>query len=92
MPFQTEISMESEMVEHFECKQTLKQRYRLSLLKPSIKPLVAALKVSVRMDARGFLCLQFMMKTDNHHICFIEYFVSVEEGENYLDLWRRCLR
>lgn len=64
------------MVESFECKQTLKQRYRLALLKPSIKPLAAALKVSVRMDVRGFLCLQFMIKTESHHICFIEYFVS----------------
>lgn len=85
MSFQTEISMESEMVEHFECKQTLKQHYRLALLKPSIKPLTAALKVSVRMDARGFLCLQFMIKTENHHICFIEYFVSEDGGgQNYL--------
>ncbi|XP_045139370.1 cell cycle checkpoint protein RAD1-like [Portunus trituberculatus] len=78
---QTEISMESELVEHFECKQTLKQRYRMSLIKPSIKPLTAALKVSVRMDARGFLCLQFMIRTESHHICFIEYFCCPEEED-----------
>ena len=67
------------MLEHFECKQTIKQRYWLSLIKASVKPLAAALKVSVRMDARGFLCLQFMIRTESHHVCFIEYFVS-EEG------------
>lgn len=82
--FQTEISKESEMVENFECKQTLKQRYRLALLRPSIKPLAAALKVSVRMDVRGFLCLQFMIKTESHHICFIEYFVSIWQVEDRL--------
>lgn len=65
------------MVENFSCTQTMTQRYKLSLLRPSIKPLSASQKVSVRTDERGFLCLQFMIKTEDNHICFVEFFVSI---------------
>lgn len=74
---QTDIPRDSDMVENFTCTQTMIQRYKLSLLRPSIKPLSASQKVSVRTDERGFLCLQFMIKTEDNHICFVEFFVSI---------------
>ncbi|XP_042883005.1 cell cycle checkpoint protein RAD1-like [Penaeus japonicus] len=75
----TDIPRDSDMVENFTCTQTMIQRYKLSLLRPSIKPLSASQKVSVRTDERGFLCLQFMIKTEDNHICFVEFFCCPEE-------------
>ena len=51
-------------------------RYKLSLLKPSVKALNQSSKISVRMDKRGFLSLQYMIITDNQQVCFVEYLVS----------------
>lgn len=78
----TDIPRDSDMVENFSCTQTMTQRYKLALLRPSIKPLSVAQKVSVRTDDRGFLCLQFMIKTEDNHICFVEIFCCPDEELN----------
>ncbi|XP_069156159.1 cell cycle checkpoint protein RAD1 isoform X2 [Procambarus clarkii] len=75
----TDISKESDMIENFACTRTMSQRYRLGLLRPLSKPLTVAQKVSVRTDDRGFLCFQFMIKTEDNHICFVEFFCCPEE-------------
>ena len=67
---------DSDLVELFQCPRTSSSRYRLALMKLSLKPLAQSQKVSLRTDARGFLCLQYMIKTDDGHICFVEFFVS----------------
>ncbi|XP_076815612.1 cell cycle checkpoint protein RAD1-like [Clavelina lepadiformis] len=69
----------SDMVEFFECNQTQSNRYRLSLLKPSVKAVNLATKVCVRMDHRGFLSLQYMIKNENGQICFVEYYCCPDE-------------
>ena len=51
-------------------------RYKISLLKPSVKALMVSTRTSVRMDNRGFLSMQFMIRLDDGQICFAEYFVS----------------
>lgn len=51
-------------------------RYKLSLMKPSIKPLGIALKVSLRIDDTGLLCFQFMIKVEDNHNCYIDFYVS----------------
>ncbi|XP_076034906.1 radiation insensitive 1 [Oratosquilla oratoria] len=76
---QVDIPKESDMVENFSCTQTTIYRYKLALIRPSVKPLIASQKVSVRTDERGFLCLQFMIKTEDNHICFVEFFCCPEE-------------
>lgn len=68
----------SEMVEHFSSATTSTARYRLAMLKHGIKPLGLSDKVSVRMDDREFLCLQFMVRTDSGP-AFIEYYCAPEE-------------
>uniref|UniRef100_H2YAI3 Uncharacterized protein n=1 Tax=Ciona savignyi TaxID=51511 RepID=H2YAI3_CIOSA len=50
--------------------------YRLNLLKPSVKA------VCVRIDHRGFLSLQFMIKNENGQICFVEYYCCPDEEFN----------
>ena len=52
-------------------------RYKISLLKPSVKALMVSTRTSVRMDTRGFLSMQYMIRLDDGQICFAEYFVSL---------------
>ncbi|XP_037092223.1 cell cycle checkpoint protein RAD1-like isoform X1 [Pollicipes pollicipes] len=79
METKVEIGGDSELVELFQCPRTSSSRYRLAMMKLSGKPLAQSQKVSLRTDARGFLCLQYMIKTDDGHICFVEFFCSPEE-------------
>lgn len=73
---QFDIPRDSEIVDEFSCTQTAHNKYKTSLMKLCIKPLAASQKVSIRTDNRGFLCLQFIIKTEDNHICFVEFFVS----------------
>ncbi|EDO28618.1 predicted protein [Nematostella vectensis] len=66
---------ESDMVESFECEQTQTNRYKINLLKPSTKALQLSAKISIRMDERGFLSLQYMIINEEAQICFVEYLV-----------------
>ncbi|XP_042225587.1 cell cycle checkpoint protein RAD1-like isoform X2 [Homarus americanus] len=77
----TDIPKDSDMIETFSCTKTMRQRYKLALLRPSIKPLTIAQKVLLRTDERGILCLQFMVKMEDNHICFVEFFCCPEEEE-----------
>ncbi|RXG57220.1 Cell cycle checkpoint protein RAD1 [Armadillidium vulgare] len=79
MSSEVDIPKDSDVVESFSCTQTTRNRYKTTLMKPSIKPLAASLKVSIRTDNRGFLCLQFMIKTEDGHTCFVEYFCAPDE-------------
>ena len=51
-------------------------RYKISLLKPSVKALALSTRVSIRTDNRGFLSLQYMIKNEDGQVCFVEYYVS----------------
>lgn len=51
-------------------------RYKISLLKPSTKALQLSSKISIRMDSRGFLSLQYMVINEDGQVCFVEYLVS----------------
>ncbi|XP_005100665.1 cell cycle checkpoint protein RAD1 [Aplysia californica] len=70
---------DSEMVESFECTQTQTNRYKISLLKPSVKALALSTRISIRTDSRGFLSLQYMIRTEDGQICFVEYFCAPDE-------------
>ncbi|GIY88527.1 cell cycle checkpoint protein RAD1 [Caerostris darwini] len=69
-------SKDSDMIESFECTSTLKNRYQISLIKPSLRALVQSTKVSIRTDDRGFLCMQYMIKMEGSQCCFVEYLCS----------------
>lgn len=70
---------ESDMVESFQCSQTQTNRYKVSLLKPSVKALMLSSRVSIRTDRRGFLSMQYMIKTEDGQVCFVEYFCAPDE-------------
>ncbi|OWF42256.1 cell cycle checkpoint protein RAD1-like [Mizuhopecten yessoensis] len=70
---------DSDMVESFLCTQTQTNRYKISLLKPSVKALALSTRVSIRTDNRGFLSLQYMIKNDDGQVCFVEYYCAPDE-------------
>ncbi|CAH3199353.1 unnamed protein product [Porites evermanni] len=69
------------MVESFECQQTQTNRHvnNLYLLKPSTKALQLSSKISIRMDNRGFLSLQYMIVNEDGQVCFVEYLCAPDE-------------
>ena len=75
----TEYPKDSDFVEVFECTKLQCNRYRLTLVKPSIKALLQSSKVSIRMDKRGFLSLQYMIKTEDGNTCFVEFLCAPDE-------------
>ncbi|XP_066585996.1 cell cycle checkpoint protein RAD1 [Prorops nasuta] len=67
---------DGDLVETFQCKNMAKSKYRLAHIKPAMKALSFANKVSLRTDDCGLLCFQHMVKTDDGHTCYIEYYMS----------------
>ncbi|XP_060586859.1 cell cycle checkpoint protein RAD1-like isoform X1 [Ruditapes philippinarum] len=70
---------DSDMMESFQCAQTQTNRYKVSLLKPSVKALALSSRVSIRTDNRGFLSLQYMIKNEDGQVCFVEYYCAPDE-------------
>ncbi|KFM67296.1 Cell cycle checkpoint protein RAD1, partial [Stegodyphus mimosarum] len=64
------------MIELFDCNSTIKNRYQIFLIKPSLRALIQSSKVSIRTDDRGFLCMQYMIKIEGSQCCFVEYLCS----------------
>jgi len=77
--YHTDIPKTSEIMETFKCTAVSCHKYKFSLLKPCNKALALSQKVSFRVDDRGFLCLQFMVTTEDQHTAFVEFFVCPEE-------------
>ena len=50
-------------------------------MKPSTKALQLSSKISIRMDTRGFLSLQYMILSEEGHVSFVEYLVSHLKGD-----------
>lgn len=72
---------DSDPVEVFECSSVdpCVARYRLSLLRPSTnRALALSSRVSLRMNERGFLSLQYMIQSSSSEASasFVEFYVS----------------
>ncbi|XP_015428970.1 PREDICTED: cell cycle checkpoint protein RAD1-like [Dufourea novaeangliae] len=67
---------EGDLVDNFQCSSTATASYKLSHIKPAMKALLYANKVSLRTDTCGLLCFQYMVKTDEGQTCYIEYYIS----------------
>lgn len=76
-----QIPADSDVVGHFDAQELITARYRLSILKHGLKPIGMSEKVSLRMDKRDFLCLQYMVKF-NEGTCFLEFYCAPEEDVN----------
>jgi len=69
-----DVQKDSDMVEYFECNRRQESFYKWNLLRPIVKAINLASKVSIRVDFRGFLALQCMVKNENNQTCFVEYY------------------
>uniref|UniRef100_S4RAK7 RAD1 homolog (S. pombe) n=1 Tax=Petromyzon marinus TaxID=7757 RepID=S4RAK7_PETMA len=76
---------DSDMVESFHCTKAQTNQYKASFLKPSAKALSQASKVSVRMDWRGLLSLQFMIPNDGEQVSFVEYYCCPDDVQEEED-------
>ncbi|XP_076642109.1 cell cycle checkpoint protein RAD1 isoform X1 [Halictus rubicundus] len=70
-----ELPHDGDLVENFQCTLTAASSYKLSHIKPAMKALQYANKVSLRTNTSGLLCFQYMVQTDEGHTCYIEYYV-----------------
>ncbi|XP_065333164.1 cell cycle checkpoint protein RAD1-like [Cloeon dipterum] len=68
-----DISKDSDMIELFQCESDSTSKYKYCHFKQALKALAISQKVSIRTDDGGLLCMQFMIKNDYGHICFIEF-------------------
>ncbi|KRY09486.1 Cell cycle checkpoint protein RAD1, partial [Trichinella patagoniensis] len=69
----TEFPRNSDVIEIFSCSESQHRKFRMSLLKPAVKALQLANKVSIRLDNKGFLSIQYMIDF-NGETSFIEFF------------------
>ncbi|XP_011684612.1 PREDICTED: cell cycle checkpoint protein RAD1 [Wasmannia auropunctata] len=67
---------DSDLIETFQCTSTAVSNFKLVHIKPAMKALSCANKVSLRTNNVGLLCFQYMVQTENGHTCFIEYYIS----------------
>jgi len=75
------IHRDSPAVEQFLHSEDIENKYRMSLMKFTLKALIHSSKLSIRTDADGLLSLQFMVKLMDHldvEHCFVEYFIVPE--------------
>lgn len=68
----------TELIEVFQCKKETKSKYLLTHIKPAMKAMSCSNKVSLRTNETGLLCFQYMIKTDDGVVCFIEYYVCMK--------------
>ena len=73
---QIDIPKTSPIVESFTCSKAVSNAYRLSLVRLCNRALSTAQKVSLQVDDRGFLCFQFMLRSEEGKPCIVDFFVS----------------
>eukprot|EP00050_Salpingoeca_kvevrii_P000907 m.158236 g.158236 ORF g.158236 m.158236 type:complete len:295 (-) comp10244_c0_seq4:4898-5782(-) len=71
---------DSDMVESFTCTQTLVFSYLLKTLKCSEKALSISNKISIRVNAWGFLSMQYLVLVEDQAV-FIEFLCLPQEDE-----------
>jgi len=73
-------------METFYCKQTIQNKYNTQFFQYILKALQISSKVSLRIDGRGILCLQFLIFVEEDKASLVEYFFCpddqlIDDGE-----------
>ena len=74
--FSVEIPFDSEIVSHSEVKEYICVRYQLNLLRHALKPISMAEKVSIRIDARMLLSIQYMIQLNDDTKSYMEFYCA----------------
>lgn len=77
--WQVDCPRDSDVVENFQCEETLVFRYKLKMLKPSEKALALSSKISIRINTLGYISLQFLVQLADSQAVFIEFLCLPEE-------------
>ena len=73
---QIKIPKESNLIERFTAERDVKFSYQAEFIKPVMKCVNRAKKVSMRFDSNGFFSVQVLVYSQqNHDDSFIEYFI-----------------
>ncbi|XP_072756425.1 cell cycle checkpoint protein RAD1 isoform X1 [Anoplolepis gracilipes] len=68
---------DSALIDTFQCTSTAISSFKLAHIKPAMKALSCANKVCLRTSSAGLLNFQYMIKTENGHTCYMEYYVRL---------------
>lgn len=71
-----ELPHDGDLIDNFQCTALAITSYRSCHIKPAMKALSYANKVSLRTDECGLLCFQYMVKSEEGRTCYIEYYIS----------------
>lgn len=63
--FSQRISAHSAHIEHFECTIPMEQCYEMTSMHFTVRPLLLSSKVSLKIDSKGLLNMQFMIHLSN---------------------------
>ena len=74
--FCVEIPFDSEIVSHSEVNEYICVRYQLSLLRHALKPISMAEKVSIRIDAKKLLSIQYMIQLNDDTKSYMEFYCA----------------
>ena len=74
--FCVEIPFDSEIVCHSEVNEYICVRYQLNLLRHALKPISMAEKVSIRIDARKLLSIQYMIQLNDDTKSYMEFYCA----------------
>ncbi|CAG0888127.1 unnamed protein product [Darwinula stevensoni] len=81
LQLQIDIPKTSPIVESFTCTKATSNAYRLTLVRLCNRALSTAQKVSLQVDDRGFLCFQFMLRSEEGKPCIVDFFCCPEEED-----------
>lgn len=65
------VTAQSIHVEHYECTVPISNRYEMTTMHCTLRPLLLASKISIRMDGNGLLNMQFLIRLDSTNTEFL---------------------
>ncbi|KAJ3051060.1 ssDNA endodeoxyribonuclease [Rhizophlyctis rosea] len=66
---------DTDVLESFQCYDTINYSYKFSLIHPCLKALAASSKTSIRVNDVGVLSMQFMINLNSKDVTFIEFLI-----------------
>ena len=76
---EVEYPNQPDVFEKFRCTKTQVNRYKLSVLIPTIRALAIAKKTQLRSNAAGVLCMQHMIQTEDRKMSFVDFLLLADD-------------
>jgi cell cycle checkpoint protein len=79
---QVDYPREAAVFEEFDVQHEQTHRYKLTLLKPIVESLEKAVRSKIRLNEAGVLYVQHLLKLDEQHSAFVDFFVVPENDDD----------